>query len=254
MSRIKEIRAEEVKLLRKYIRLKMIGMHVADMGSAVCLLAFLFFYTIVYGATMTLAETYLVISFVNMLHMPSKQLSMAFDLLSNANVSLKRIENVVMTPDRFERPDDMSLKVGQVKFDNYSAGWFSVDLTAYFKTSQDKTNILSLQNLTFDFQPGKLYAVLGAVGSGKSSLLLSCLNDLVSKSGSVGKRGTVAFVSQSAFLLNASIKDNILFYNAYDESRYKMCLIKSCLLEDIQQLPGGDLTEIGERGINLSGG
>ena len=135
MSKIKEIRAEEVNLLRKYIRLKMIGMHVADMGSAVCLLAFLFFYTIVYGATMTLAETYLVISFVNMLHMPSKQLSMAFDLLSNANVSLKRIENVVMTPDRIERPDDMSLKVGQVKFDHYSAGWFSDDLTAYFKTN-----------------------------------------------------------------------------------------------------------------------
>ncbi|GIQ85023.1 hypothetical protein KIPB_006630, partial [Kipferlia bialata] len=56
---------------------------------------------------------------------------------------------------------------------------------------------------------------------------------------------------QSAFLLNASLKDNILFGTPYDEERYNEVLGVCCLHEDIEQLQGGDTTEIGERGVNL---
>ncbi|KAJ3217631.1 hypothetical protein HDU67_007573 [Dinochytrium kinnereticum] len=66
--------------------------------------------------------------------------------------------------------------------------------------------------------------------------------------------GGVAYVAQTAFLLNGTIRDNVLFGNEYDEARYLETLESCALLRDLENLEGGDLTEIGEKGINLSGG
>ena len=67
-------------------------------------------------------------------------------------------------------------------------------------------------------------------------------------------RGTIAYVPQTPFIMNATLRDNILFGQPYDENRYQRVLSTCCLLPDIAVLPAGDLTEIGEKGINLSGG
>ena len=70
----------------------------------------------------------------------------------------------------------------------------------------------------------------------------------------VNIRGTIAYVPQTPFIMNATLRDNILFGQPYDEVRYQKVLSTCCLLPDIAILPAGDLTEIGEKGINLSGG
>ncbi|XP_068124294.1 ATP-binding cassette sub-family C member 5-like isoform X2 [Hyperolius riggenbachi] len=111
-----------------------------------------------------------------------------------------------------------------------------------------------LLNINFTLQKGKLVGVCGSVGSGKSSLILSILGQMTLLEGTVSVSGSIAYAAQQAWIFNASLRDNILFGEDYDEEKYNKTLEACCLLPDIHSLPNGDLTEIGERGVNLSGG
>lgn len=112
----------------------------------------------------------------------------------------------------------------------------------------------ALRDVTFRARPGELTMVLGQVGSGKSSLLAALLGEMRVDAGSARVDGSVAFVSQQAWVLNASLKANILFFAPFEHGRYEQAVRLAQLTHDLQALPAGDETEIGERGINLSGG
>ncbi|KAG6918643.1 hypothetical protein DXG01_012762 [Tephrocybe rancida] len=101
---------------------------------------------------------------------------------------------------------------------------------------------------------GSLVAIVGRVGSGKSSLLQGLIGEMRRVSGKFSFGGQVAYCPQSAWIQNASLRDNILFGQPYDEERYWHVIEGACLLPDLHVLPDADLTEIGEKGINLSGG
>jgi len=112
-----------------------------------------------------------------------------------------------------------------------------------------------LSGVNVHVSSGALAAVVGPVGSGKSSLCASILNESVLGDDShITLNGTVAYVSQTAWILNKTVRDNILFGLPYDEDRYNQVIEACCLSHDLKILDNGDLTEIGERGINLSGG
>ncbi|KAG0054479.1 hypothetical protein BGZ83_011166 [Gryganskiella cystojenkinii] len=112
----------------------------------------------------------------------------------------------------------------------------------------------TLQDLNLSIPQGSLTVVVGRVAQGKSSLFSAIIGEMYKLQGKVQVSGRVAFVPQQAWITNATLRDNITFGNIYDEERYRH-IIYACGLEpDIAMLPGGDLTEIGERGINLSGG
>lgn len=111
-----------------------------------------------------------------------------------------------------------------------------------------------LREVSLHVSPGELCAVVGRVGSGKSSLCSAILNETVLEQGRIELKGSVAYAAQSAWILNATVRDNILFGLAFDQKRYD-AVIKACqLTHDLSLLDNGDLTEIGENGINLSGG
>ncbi|KAI3469383.1 hypothetical protein Pfo_026046 [Paulownia fortunei] len=111
-----------------------------------------------------------------------------------------------------------------------------------------------LEDLNFEVKKGELAAIVGTVGSGKSSLLASVLGELHKISGKVRVCGTTAYVAQTSWIQNATIQENILFGSPMDNEKYKN-VIKVCSLEkDLEIMEHGDQTEIGERGINLSGG
>ncbi|KAF9137953.1 hypothetical protein BGX30_009752 [Mortierella sp. GBA39] len=112
----------------------------------------------------------------------------------------------------------------------------------------------TLTNINLEFKQGNLAAIVGRVGQGKSSLLNAIIGDMYKHKGSVRIHGRMAYVPQQAWILNATVRDNILFGNAFDQTRYDLVLMVCGLLPDIEILPAGDQTEIGERGINLSGG
>lgn len=97
-------------------------------------------------------------------------------------------------------------------------------------------------------------AIVGSVGAGKSSLVSAFLGEMDKISGRVNTVGKIAYVSQQAWIQNATLQDNILFGKELNKSLYKK-IIEACALKpDFDMLPAGDQTEIGEKGINLSGG
>lgn len=123
---------------------------------------------------------------------------------------------------------------------------------------------ITLQDITCDITPGSLVAVVGSVGSGKSSFLSAILGEMESIQNSkvyiprkeVEKEmnGFVSYCTQSPWVVNDTLRGNILFGREFDEERYADVLECCALKDDIAVLPAGDMTEIGERGINLSGG
>ena len=111
-----------------------------------------------------------------------------------------------------------------------------------------------MRNLSFNARKGKILAVVGDVGSGKSSLLAALLGQMKRTEGDCKVYGSISYVPQEAWLLNMSLRDNIIFGSDFNETRYHQ-VIKVCALErDLKLMADGDKTEIGERGINLSGG
>ncbi|KAJ2113630.1 hypothetical protein IW146_003711 [Coemansia sp. RSA 922] len=112
----------------------------------------------------------------------------------------------------------------------------------------------TLKNVNIECKRDQLVAVIGRVGAGKSSLVSAILGDMVKSSGSVTVRGSLAYVPQQAWIMNATLRDNILLGHSFDQVLYDRVLDACALRPDLEMLPGGDMTEIGEKGINLSGG
>jgi len=127
------------------------------------------------------------------------------------------------------------------------------------KQLSDDENVLhypkaALKNLNLTIENGELCAVVGRVASGKSTLCSAVLNETFLAKGEITLQGEVAYAAQSPWILNATVRENILFGKPMDEDRYNR-VIQACQLEhDLTLLEDGDLTDIGEKGINLSGG
>lgn len=111
-----------------------------------------------------------------------------------------------------------------------------------------------LRDINMKIPKGNLVAVVGTVGSGKSSLISSYLGEMEKLAGRVNTVGSIAYVSQQAWIQNATLEDNILFGKPMNKDLYNRVIEACALKPDIDMLPGGDQTEIGEKGINLSGG
>ncbi|CAM9778905.1 unnamed protein product, partial [Ectocarpus fasciculatus] len=112
----------------------------------------------------------------------------------------------------------------------------------------------ALHGCTLEVKKGELVAVVGAVGSGKSSLLAALLGDLKHVSGEIYAAGALAYVPQTAWIPNDTVRNNVLFGKPFDQKKYDKVLEVCRLRRDLQLLENGDMTEIGEQGINLSGG
>ena len=111
-----------------------------------------------------------------------------------------------------------------------------------------------LTNINVVARKGELLCIVGRVGSGKSALLQAMLGDLWKINGSVTVSGRIAYVSQQPWVMNATIRDNIVFGHRWDPHFYELALEACAMTEDLKTLTDGDQTEVGERGISLSGG
>jgi ATP-binding cassette subfamily C (CFTR/MRP) protein 1 len=111
-----------------------------------------------------------------------------------------------------------------------------------------------LSHVNLQIVKGSLTVIVGGVGSGKSSLLMGLLGEIRRTSGSVKIRGSVSYCQQQTWMQSASLRDNILFGAEYDPVKYKRTIEVCALSRDLEVLTDGDMTEIGEKGINLSGG
>jgi len=113
----------------------------------------------------------------------------------------------------------------------------------------------TLLNMSFQIKKGQLVAVVGSVGSGKSSFLNAIMGEInLKQGGAMNLLGDVAYCAQQPWIFNETMRENILFGRSYDEKLFDRAVHACAIEDDIRILPGGVLTEIGERGINLSGG
>ncbi|KAJ2715446.1 hypothetical protein H4R19_001201 [Coemansia spiralis] len=111
-----------------------------------------------------------------------------------------------------------------------------------------------LRGIDIKCRRDELVAVIGRVGAGKSSLVSAILGDMIKCAGTVDVCGSIAYVPQQPWIMNATLRDNILFGNRFDQAFYDRVIDACALRPDLDMLPAGDMTEIGEKGINLSGG
>ncbi|KAG8769118.1 hypothetical protein FRC12_005151 [Ceratobasidium sp. 428] len=111
-----------------------------------------------------------------------------------------------------------------------------------------------IDGLNLEIPRGQLCAIVGPVGSGKSSLLQGLIGEMRKVGGEIAFGGSVGYCPQTAWIQSISIRDNIIFGQPYDEKKYQDIVEQVCLQPDFDMLPHGDLTEVGEKGISLSGG
>ena len=114
-----------------------------------------------------------------------------------------------------------------------------------------------LNNINLTIKQGEFVCIIGEVGSGKSSLIQAILNNMIIENNNNTKiivNGKISYVGQEALIQNNTVQNNILFYQPYNVEKYHKILSLCELNQDLNSLAGGDLTEIGEKGVNLSGG
>ncbi|CAL7941040.1 unnamed protein product [Xylocopa violacea] len=188
-------------------------------------------------------------------------------------VSVKRLQNFMMYEEIDRRNEDERRSQAESKNETKKNDVNSIqeDVPEEVKTSKYKDeNIITLhnasakwlsyeqedtlKNINIKIKPGELVAVVGQVGSGKSSLLNVILKELPLKSGTIQVNGKIAYACQEPWLFAGSVRQNILFGRKMDQHRYDR-VVKACQLRrDFSLLPYGDRTIVGERGISLSGG
>ena len=115
-------------------------------------------------------------------------------------------------------------------------------------TSQRARSWPILHDIDFELHHGRLLCVIGKVGSGKTSLMHAIMGEVDKVAGSVAVNGQLAYAAQGSFVMNMTLRDNVLFGSDYDAEKYKKVLDACALTDDLDQLPAGDMTQIGERG------
>ncbi|XP_055301236.1 ATP-binding cassette sub-family C member Sur isoform X3 [Sitodiplosis mosellana] len=176
----------------------------------------------------------------------------------NASVKLKKNNKISesMRMDR-NRPRQKSLTTIEIQMEIPNELVISVRNAVFSWRRHNTTDPESpLRIDRLDIPRGKLTVIVGKSGSGKTSLLAAILKEMRLVSGELiwNKYATIAYVQQTPWLMKTTIRENILFGEAYRPRRYEKVLVSCALKEDLRCLPDGDLTEIGTNSINLSGG
>nr|XP_040048069.1 multidrug resistance-associated protein 1 isoform X2 [Gasterosteus aculeatus aculeatus] len=189
-------------------------------------------------------KAFVSLALFNILRFPLNMLPMVISSMVQASVSLKRLRVFLSHAELQEDGVDHKAAVGTSHSVSIVDGVFS------WSRAESPT----LKRLNVCIPEGSLVAVVGHVGSGKSSLLSALLGEMDKLEGSVAVKGSVAYVPQQAWIQNATLRENIMFGQESREAWYQR-VVEACALQpDLEILPAGDETEIGEKGVNLSGG
>lgn len=182
----------------------------------------------------------------NLLTFPLAVLPMVITAFIEATVAVGRLTDYFTAP---ELQEDAVLRGEAVGQNEESVRIRDATFTWNKDESRD-----TLQDINFKAHRGELTCIVGRVGAGKSSLLQTMLGDLYKTKGEVVVRGASAYAAQSPWIMNASVRENIVFGHRWDPNFYERTIKACALKDDFAILPDGDQTEVGERGISLSGG
>lgn len=265
LGAVEEKRATELRYLRnRYI----IWATAATIWSgAPVLITFLTFlvYTVVEKKDLIPSVAFTALSLFSLLRIPLDQLADMVAHVQESKVSVDRVEEYLNEPEtdkyqqleKTQRDENGEVVIG---FDRGTFSWGSKDADDF-----------KLIDLDLHFEIAQLNVVIGPTGSGKTSLLMALLGEMTLLDGSVylpggrsredlkpdsetGLTESVAYCAQQAWLVNGTIKENIVFASNWDARRYKDVIIACSLQRDLEILDAGDQTVVGEKGVTLSGG
>ncbi|CAH0557608.1 unnamed protein product [Brassicogethes aeneus] len=179
--------------------------------------------------------------------------------VAEANVSISRLNKFMMYDETMIAKEiRMAEKSGAKINGNITTEADGTEKGIFMQDATAKWNNASVDNTFTDINlqaaPGKLLAIIGPVGSGKTSLFHAMLQELPLISGKMKINGEISYASQEPWLFAGSVRQNILFGLPMDRDRYKMVVKKCALQRDFSLLPYGDKTIVGDRGVSLSGG
>ncbi|XP_055309579.1 probable multidrug resistance-associated protein lethal(2)03659 isoform X2 [Sitodiplosis mosellana] len=285
---VDRIRSKELKTLRSLfvIRGILLSFNIISRISI-----FLSLITFVYcGNVFTSRQVFVVTSYFNFLYDSMLYFwTVALATISECFVSMKRIEDFLLLPEDKDLYNKQQIQKQQQKQQSQkskkskkSNGFPNVEsvpdvivngfkkpapkIVRIDESAQEKCVIFNnvtamwansqsgIEDVSFEIKGNQFCAIIGPVGSGKSTILHTILHELEIDKGELSVCGVVSYSAQEPWLFEASVRQNILFTEDYNENRYRQ-VIQVCALErDLELLPYADLTIVGERGISLSGG
>ena len=200
------------------------------------------------GEPVTADKVFTALVLINHVRIPLLLLPKIIMSWARLKVSRTRLEEFLKRDEEESKSPCSGNERCTVFFDNVSFLWPS-----------HEGSTAALTNLRLKIEQGSLVAIVGKVGSGKSALLSAILGEMEPGCEASGhhmgaKVGSVSFVPQQSWIRSDTLREYILFGSEMDEKRYLATLEACALLDDLRQLPDGDLTQIGENGTNLSGG
>lgn len=204
-------------------------------------------YVLIQSKPLTTDIVFTSLAVFNMLRSPLSLLPNLVSTMTEGSVSLHRCVEIFTAEEL--QPDAVTI---EAKPGSPSSGLVIVKDAVFTPGSSENKELISIPD--FLCHQNDFCCIIGSVGSGKSSFLSGILGQLHRTKGTVKLRGTVAYVPQTPWIMSGSIKENILFGAAWNSVLYEQTLHTCALRPDLKTLPEGDATEVGERGVSLSGG
>uniref|UniRef100_A0A8D0B2G1 Cystic fibrosis transmembrane conductance regulator n=1 Tax=Sander lucioperca TaxID=283035 RepID=A0A8D0B2G1_SANLU len=242
---VTEVRRKEISKIMKSSYLR--GLNMASFYCASKIILFVTFTLyVLLGNTITASRVFVTVSLYTSVRLTvTLFFPSAIEKLFESRVSVRRIQEFLML-------DEITKGPAALPQDEKKDAFVEIqDLVCYWDKSLDAP---SLQNLSFTLNSSHLLAVIGPVGAGKSSLLSTILRELPHEKGVLTVKGQLTYAAQQPWVFPGTIRSNILFGKELDTQKYERVIRACALKRDMELLPDGDLTIIGDRGATLSGG
>ncbi|KAK8803865.1 hypothetical protein WA158_001559 [Blastocystis sp. Blastoise] len=267
LGKIDEIREKEIKQIEKQSWIMACAFMIL-MNLVPYAIPFIIFsiYPSVEQKPLTPSVIFTTLSLLGILRMPFMMLPMCIMMYIQFRVSLKRINHFLSLDEVDSSLVYRNISSGEgskpIEYTDHNGDKqtltdYNVDDTPIVIQDGsfawgDGTNVL--KDINIKIKKGSLVAVVGRVGSGKTSFVSALIGEMTKNSGCCIVNGSVSFASQQAWMVNDTVRGNVLFGKEFEEERYKRALHVCCMEDDLKVLKGGEMCEIGDRGINLSGG
>ncbi|KAI0742214.1 hypothetical protein C8Q80DRAFT_1186678 [Daedaleopsis nitida] len=263
-------REDELTYIRKYKILEIINHNINIVIPILTMVATYTTYTAILGNALTASKVFSSLTVFNVLR---DQLHIIFDFvpgLIRAKVSLERVSDFLDNSELLDAYADAGTAAVQnpatrqtggsdvIGIRNASFTWSRADNGLRAIPSGHEFTLRIADEVTF--MRGGFTLIVGPTGAGKTSLLMALLGELhyvpggVDSFVSLPRAGGVAYAAQESWVQNETIRDNIVFGAPFDEERYRKVIYQCALERDLALFDAGDQTEVGEKGLTLSGG
>ncbi|TMW69128.1 hypothetical protein Poli38472_001284 [Pythium oligandrum] len=258
-DRIQAWRLKETQAIAKYLYMVAVSIFLFWTSPLAVSATSFATYALVLGETLTASKVFTAMVLFNAVRDPLANFPEALQSVLQGRISLMRMAKYLdadeVHPERIARDvqnyeNDVAISIENARFK-----WDSNNVEINGTEAEADTKKTVLHDVNLQVRDSDFVVIHGPVGAGKSSLVAAMLGELPRSSGKVFVRtDKVAYYSQQPWIQNMTIRDNILFGLPFDTKKYERVLDACGLVKDVAQFPAGDKTEIGQKGVNLSGG